>query len=190
MRRRTPEVPTTPETEGAMKALAGAIVVLLMTGVARAATFDCDDLDAIKAGVSGCENASQLVCINDFQYTPPVITAAVGDTVAWVNVEACGDSPPEDAVVNTLAVGCDPTHQVVTLPLLEPATGDSINETGICSPNPGVAGDQVPVAPPPCDELETNVRCHTFASPGVQHYSCLTNPAHGVLMHGGIVIQP
>jgi len=174
-----------------MKALAVAMVIFLTSGVARAITYDCDDLDAIRAEVPGCAEAGEIVCINDFQYTPPVITPAVGDTVAWVNVEACGDSPAEDVVVNTLGVGCDPHHQVVTLPVIDPATGDSVNETNICSPNAGVVGSQVPVEPSACDpETETNVRCHTFTSPGAQHYACLTNPGHAALMHGGIVVQP
>ncbi|MGH9893447.1 MAG: hypothetical protein ACREA0_15950 [bacterium] len=175
-----------------MKALAVLVGMLLTTGVAHAATYGCtpEDLAAIAAEVPGCGNASQLVCINDFQFTAPVITAQVGDTVAWVNVEACGDIPPEDLVVNTLEVGCDPHHQVVTLPAGEPATGDTISEVAICSPNPGVVGSAVPTEPLACGTDETNVRCHTFASPGVQHYTCLTNPGHAALMHGGIIVQP
>jgi plastocyanin len=173
-----------------MKTLAVAAAVLLVASVARAVTHTCDDLVAIKAGVPGCAEASQLVCINDFQYAPPVITAAVGDTVAWVNVEACGDMAVEDVVVNQLGVGCDSHHQVVTLPTGEPVTGDDITEQGICSPHPGVIGSQVPELPPACTAEETNVRCHTFAAPGVQHYSCLTNPGHTALMHGGIIVQP
>jgi hypothetical protein len=36
----------------------------------------------------------------------------------------------------------------------------------------------------------TNVFCHKFADVGTQHYTCFTNPAHAVALHGGIVVLP
>jgi plastocyanin len=147
---------------------------------------DCTDLARIDAI---CPGVSQVVCINDFQYNPPLLQAAAGETVAWVNLEFCGDFLPEDLVVNTLGVGCDPHHQVVTLPAIPGVTGDAITEQGICSPNDGVIGSQVAVLPTACSQDESNVRCHTFAATGVQHYTCMTNPGHTALMHGLIAAQ-
>ena len=148
---------------------------------------DCADVSSIEAICGG--TVAQVVCINDFQYNPALLNVSAGDTVAWVNLEFCGDFPPEDLVVNTLGVGCDPHHQVVTEPPIPGVTGDTITEAGICSPNDGVLGSQVTVLPPRCSTDESNVRCHTFASSGVQHYSCNTNPGHTLLMHGLILAQ-
>ena len=148
---------------------------------------DCSDMTAIEA-ICG-PGVSQVVCINNFQYNPPLITTKAGDKVAWINLEFCGDFLPEDLVVNTLGVGCDPHHQVVTLPPIPGVTGDTITEQGICSPNDGVIGSQVATLPSACGVDESNVRCHTFAATGIQHYSCETNPGHTALMHGFVIAQ-
>jgi hypothetical protein len=149
---------------------------------------DCTDLSRIQS-LPGCADVSQVVCINDFQYNPSLTITSSGETVAWVNLEFRGDIPPEDLVVNTLMVGCDPHHQVVTEPAIPGVTGDTISEQGICSPSDGVLGSAVTTLPTACGTAESNVRCHTFATSGLQHYTCKTNEGHEALMHGLVAAQ-
>jgi hypothetical protein len=153
---------------------------------------DCGDVDAIRSvllSTPGCDDPSRgftVVCINDFQYNPPLanVAATAGEIVAFVNLETCGDNPVEDLVVNTLGVGCSPRHQVVTLPAVPGVTGDALSFTDICSPSEGVLGSQVTELPPACGASDSNVRCHQFETTGIQHYTCQTNPGHTALMHG------
>src|SRR5688500_7305739 len=56
--------------------------------------------------------ADHVVAINDFAYSPSSLTVKVGETVAWVNLEQCGDTAAEGLV--TPLSGCDSHHQVVT----------------------------------------------------------------------------
>ncbi len=123
-----------------------------------------------------------VVTINDFAYDPPSLTVKVGDMVAWVNLEECGDSAPEGVV--TPLTGCDSHHQVVTAP----TTGDSVDSGPICSPHRGLPGSGVDLDN--CDdEGGINVFCHTFTQPGTQHYTCFTNPGHALAMHGFITVS-
>jgi len=147
---------------------------------------NCYDFDQIRS-IPGCENVYQVVCINDFQYNPPALQAIYGD-IAWINLEFCGDFAPEDLVVNTLGVGCDPHHEVLTTPPIPGLTGDTLDFKKICSPNAGVTGSQVPTLPPACDPTESNVRCYNPATTGFQHYTCMTNPGHTALMHGFLAV--
>lgn len=172
------------------------VTVLLGVSSVSAQVLDCEAneqaiLEACNVHQGGGEQIftkiDHIVCINDFQYMPAMLQAEVGDTVAWVNVEACGDMAVEGAVVPQ--TGCDPTHEVVTTPAQPEVTGDTVNFQNICSPNPGIVGPGAENPPQGCGEDETNVRCHTFATSGVQHYTCFTNGAHTALMHGGIVVD-
>jgi hypothetical protein len=157
---------------------------------------DCSDVEAIRSipGCVGPNDGFGVVCINDFQYNPPLANTNLSPGAAifvFVNIETCGDTPAEDLVVNTLGVGCDPHHEVITLPAVPGVTGDTLNLTRICSPSAGVAGSQVPSPPPAaCGDGESNVRCHRFETSGLQHYTCQTNPGHTALMHGLMLITP
>ncbi|MGH7821434.1 MAG: hypothetical protein ACREQ9_16850 [Candidatus Binatia bacterium] len=166
--------------------LAMALAVAVPGFASAQVASSCSDTAAIETACGG--PVDHVVCINDFQYTPNVLQVTAGQRVAWVNVEACGDTEPEDLVVNTLGVGCNPTHQVVTAPEVPGVTGDTVNEVGICSPHPGVAGASGP-ATPPCGVGESNVRCATLGTAGIQHYTCFTNPGHLALMHGAIIVE-
>lgn len=128
-----------------------------------------------------------VVLINDFAYDPLNLDVKVGQTVAWVNAEFCGNALVE---ATSKLTGCDTHHQVVTFPM---SGTDSINSGDICSPEPGVPtalGLSVPgfkVNTNSCaQEQSSNVFCHTFTSPGTQHYTCFTNPGHTLLMNGFI----
>ena len=128
--------------------------------------------------------AEHVVLINNFAYSPSSLTVKVGETVAWVNLENCGDMAAE-ALVTPLA-GCDSHHQVVTFPVL--STGDGLDSGPICSPYRGLPGPNIDLAS--CaDEGRTNVFCHTFDTPGTQNYTCFTNPGHTALMHGFITVE-
>lgn len=159
----------------------GVVVFFALVSTTFAQVVGCGDRSAIEAACGGA--VAQVVCINDFIYNPPVVHVSAGDTVAWVNVE---DSCP----MLKPPTGCDSHHQVVTLPDLPSATGDSLTLAGICSPTAGTAGLVVPTAPAACRPGESNVRCHRFHNPGVQHYTCETNQGHTALMHGVIVVTP
>ena len=155
-------------------------------------------------------SVDMVVCINDFQYQPPVITPRQGDTVAWVNIEKCADpagSPVnviEGLVAKDIGAGCDTHHEVVTTPDESAFIGSDSVDARICSPNRGIEPKPGTPALPgfeinagachdPDDEEEastTNVFCHTFENVGLQHYTCLTNPAHTLVLHGGIVVLP
>lgn len=132
----------------------------------------------------------QVVLINDFSYTPQNLQVKVGDTVAWVNQEICGDFAPETAAAPLS--GCDNHHEVVTSPM----TGSgNINSGQICSPTNGILpppGSPGPeVNPSNCkQDNSTNVFCHTFTEPGMQSYTCFTNPGHTAAMLGTITVSP
>ena len=178
-----------------MKALRiGALVIL-------AATLDgCDgpgehdetnlvipqSVAALAEAARNCPGgADHIVIINDFGYSPASLTVKVGETVAWFNLEQCGDSAAEQLVVPL--AGCDSHHEVVTFPVL--SSGDGIDSGPICSPYPGVAGGTPDLDIDSCgDEGATNVFCHTFETPGTQNYTCFTNPGHTALMHGFITV--
>lgn len=176
-------------------------------------TYTCDPSRANRAKLAaacGVPKVDMVVCIDNFVYQPPVITPREGQTVAWVNVEKCGDPEGglinlvEGVVANDAGLGCDTHHEVVTLPDLSAIGGKDTLDARICSPHKGIPADpNLPVLPgfaindgacgDPDPELppgSTNVSCHTFQEVGIQHYTCLTNPAHTVLLNGGIVVLP
>jgi plastocyanin len=191
-----------------------AVVFAVTAGTAHAAsTYTCDTSRANRAKLAaacGVSKVDMVVCINDFVYQPPVITPREGDTVAWVNVEKCGDpnggpvNIVEGLVGGTVGIGCDTHHEVVTLPDEAAIGGKDDLDERICSPYKGIkANPNLPVLPgfaindgacgDPDPELPgdaTNVACHTFREVGIQHYTCMTNPAHTVLLNGGIVVLP
>src|ERR1041385_9172912 len=74
----------------------------------------CTDSKESFADVCG-RAADVVVCIDDFNYNPSIITPRVGDMVAWVNVEECAGKSGrpvdaiEDIVANGIGIGCD-TH--------------------------------------------------------------------------------
>lgn len=129
-----------------------------------------------------------VVTIDTFLYSPPIVNAQVGDTVAWVNLEDSCDDPGFDTVTDLTS--CDTHHWVVT-EALTPAGADGLRLGPICSPARGKAGalTSEDAARSCADEGGSNVRCHTFTQPGVQAYTCVTNPFHTVLMHGAIIVQ-
>jgi len=132
-----------------------------------------------------------VVVITNFAYSPAFLTVRVGETVAWVNQETCGDRLDEQLLIPLL--GCDAHHQVVTFP--EVPGGEALNSGPICSPNGGVAAPNnlSPEAPDPAscaDEGNVNVFCHRFTEPGVQSYTCFTNAGHTAAMHGAITVLP
>lgn len=130
---------------------------------------------------------AEIVIIDDFAYSPLNITVNVGDTVAWVNQEKCGDNALED--VASMADGCDSHHQVVTFPVIPGQ--DAVGSGPICSPFPGLAGAAGGDVPSNCqDEGGSNVFCHTFRQPGMQHYTCFTNPGHTATLNGFVDVQP
>lgn len=149
-----------------------------------------DDLADNPALVTACgRRPDQVVVINDFGYTPLNLQVSRGQTVAWVNLETCGDVPAEAIFPLT---GCDNHHQVVTFPM---SGTDNISSGPICSPVPGIAapaGLSLPgftIDPESCEqERASNVFCHTFTGTGIQHYSCFTNPGHTLLMNGFITV--
>ena len=106
------------------------------------AIFSCTDRDAL-AKVCG-RVPDIVVCINDFQYQPPVITPRQGDMVAWVNVEKCADpsggpvNVVEDLVANKIGIGCDTHHEVITFPEEENIDPQDNLDARICSPNRGI----------------------------------------------------
>lgn len=171
---------------------AAGLLASSLVSVAVAQTVFTSCAPGVDAGAvaAACGKTSvQVICIDNFQYNPPVTMVHTGETVAWVNVEnACSSVNPPS--------GCDTHHQVVTTG----GTGDSINSGPICSPNRGTTGLLVsgppltnncaddaaanPLLPPP-----TNVFCHTFLGAGIQHYTCFTNPGHTVLLHGLIDVE-
>ena len=138
-----------------------------------------------------CEqSADHVVVISNFAYAPSFINVKVGETVAWINHEACGDFAPEQLVAPYS--GCDTHHQVVTFPA-SPG-GDSLDSGPLCSPNRGIAPPEGPVLVPIdtgncADEGGSNVFCHTFENPGLQHYTCFTNIAHALLLNGFIQVS-
>ena len=177
----------------------------------RLVDHQCDDTPANRkrlAEACDVEKVDQVVCINDFVYQPPIITPRVGDTVAWVNIEKCADpkgSPiniVESIVANVAGVGCDTHHEVVTLPDESSIIGDDSLDERLCSPHAGIKPN--PSLPPlpgfdvvdsacggPDPEGSTkNYVCHTFQNVGLQHYTCLTNPGHTAVLHGGILVLP
>lgn len=176
---------------------AGVVLCALTTANAQIVAECTPGSSSDPAIVSACEAqlgadlaSVEVVCINDFTYDPPLLTVAAGSAVAWINVEACGDSPVEEVVVPQ--TGCDSHHQVVTTPENPLDAASNVASGPICSPNPGLTGAAgVPLDADDCagDGVATNVFCHAFTSPGVQHYSCFTNPGHTALMHGGVVVQ-
>ena len=157
-----------------------------LSGATASTTLEDESVGDAVIPVSSCEEtADHVVIISNFAYSPPFLNVKVGETVAWVNLEACGDFPPEQLV--SPFAGCDTHHQVVTFPA-SPG-GDSLDSGPICSPNRGIDPPEGPVLIPidtaSCaDEDHTNVFCHTFENPGVQHYTCMTNPGHMLLLHG------
>lgn len=132
-----------------------------------------------------------LVIINDFAYSPINLQVKVGETVAWVNMEFCGNALVEQSAPLT---GCDNHHEVVTFPMIG---SDSINSGQICSPVPGVSAPPGLPTPPGfainpnscAQDKASNVFCHTFTSTGTQHYTCFTNPGHTLLMNGFITVS-
>lgn len=168
-----------------------------VSGAGAQTLVSCDNTDANKAAILGACNTfqapevfstiNQIVCIDVFQYNPPMVSPMVGQTVAWVNVETCNTPPAESTVASQ--TGCDTHHQVRTVPDIPQLTGDTLNFVGICSPSDGIRGPAVSGTPPKCQAGETNVRCHTFGTSGTQHYTCETNPGHTALMHGLINVQ-
>ncbi len=147
--------------------------------------------------IDGCATVDQVICISNFQYNPPVTTAVAGaGGIAWVNVEQCpsNDLAAEALVAGVLGVGCDTHHEVLTFPDIPGATGDALVFEDVCSPYPGCAATTplgiFPIAAESCDEADSNVRCHVFEQPGLQHYTCETNPAHTLLLNGLLLIQP
>lgn len=144
--------------------------------------------------LDGCAEVDQVICINNFQYNPPLTTAAVGSgAIAWVNVEQCpsNDLPPELIVAGILGIGCDTHHEVLTFPALP---GDVLAFEDVCSPYAGCASTSplgvFPINVAACGASESNVRCHVFENPGIQHYTCETNPGHTALLHGLLIVQP
>jgi len=124
----------------------------------------------------------------------------------------------EGLFADVLGAGCDTHHEVVTLPDLSSGSADSL-EARLCSrfpsipvkpgtpPVPGFGIDPgaCPGHPDPTGNSQplgssmpkanpfitpTNVFCHKFEDVGAQHYTCFTNPAHAVVLHGGIVVLP
>ncbi len=160
-------------------------------GPAHVVITSADNLQDNPDLVIACgRRPDQVVVINDFGYTPLNLQVQRGQTVAWVNLETCGDAVAESLFPQT---GCDNHHQVVTFP---ESGSDSINSGPICSPVPGILtpGDASPppgfaIDPDSCEqENASNVFCHTFEGTGVQHYSCFTNPGHTLAMHGFISV--
>lgn len=184
-----------------------------MAAAQSSRTYTCDaSARNMRRLARACDvrRVDTIVCINDFIYQPPLITVREGDTVAWVNVEKCADpaggpvNVVEDAVANKGGAGCDTHHEVVTLPDESALSPDSL-DARICSPNRGIAAN--PSNPPvpgftinqgkcgdPTDPEfhlgETNVFCHTFQEVGAQQYTCLTNPGHTAVLHGGVIVLP
>src|SRR5688500_18630802 len=87
------------------------------------------------------ESADHVVVISNFSYAPSFINVKVGETVAWINHEACGDFAPEQLVAPY--GGCDTHHEVVTFPATP--GGESIDSGDLCSPNRGIAPPEGPV---------------------------------------------
>jgi plastocyanin len=171
--------------------IAAAVGLLVLTSCDGPGEHDKTDLVIPQTAAELAEarrhcpgGADHVVLINDFGYFPGSLTVKVGETVAWVNLEKCGDSAAEQLV--TPLSGCDSHHEVVTSPLL--SSGDGVDSGPICSPYPGIPGPGVNVSD--CgDDGETNVFCHTFETPGTQNYTCFTNPGHTALMHGFITVE-
>jgi plastocyanin len=176
-------------------------------------TYGCDPGAANRAALAaacGIDKVDMVVCINDFIYQPPIITPRQGDTVAWVNIEKCADTSGglvnivESLVAEGVGIGCDTHHEVVTLPDESSIIGDDSLDARICSPHRGIRSKPgVPVLPgfeitpgacgdPDIEEeaSDTNVFCHTFENVGLQHYTCMTNPAHTAVLNGGILVLP
>jgi plastocyanin len=162
-----------------MKRLAIVCALAATAGLAEAQTIPCD----LAAAQTICPGASQVVCIDNFVFDPPVVVATPGDTIAWVNVEsACTQEPAK-------VVGCNAHHVVATIPDLD---GQAVTSGPICSPSGGQPGGLAGVTADEaagCLPGATNVFCHTFAAPTVQHYYCTTNPFHEAVMHGSVVVQ-
>ena len=205
---------------GAILVAAGAVFALTSTSWAGSlfglnlqslVDHQCDDTPSNRrrlAEACGVDKVDQVVCINDFVYQPPIITPRVGDTVAWVNIEKCADpkgSPiniVESIVANVAGAGCDTHHEVVTLPDESSLIGDDSLDERLCSPHPGIpANPSLPplpgftIVPSACggedpEGSERNFFCHTFENVGLQHYTCLTNPGHTAVLHGGILVLP
>ncbi|MGH7805054.1 MAG: hypothetical protein ACREQJ_11950 [Candidatus Binatia bacterium] len=161
-----------------------------VSGTTAATSLEGASAAATAVSSAGCEeSADHVVVISNFAYAPSFINVKVGETVAWINHEACGDFAPEQLVAPL--AGCDTHHQVVTFPA-SPG-GDSLDSGPLCSPNRGIAPPEGPVliaidTDNCADEGGSNVFCHTFENPGIQHYTCFTNPAHPLLLHGFIYV--
>lgn len=143
---------------------------------------------------AACGGAPQgtlhVVTINNLAYSPPILTIRVGDTIAWINVENGCEVPVLDTLTDV--IGCDTHHWVVT-EALTPAGADGLRAGPICSPFRGKAGAGLVPGEQTgnCeDEGGSNVFCHTFTDPGQQAYTCITNPAHTLAMHGLIIVEP
>jgi hypothetical protein len=126
----------------------------------------------------------------------------------------------EGLFANVIGGGCDTHHEVVTTPdetSFDPA--DTLNarlcsrfpsipaepgtpaipnlaiDPGSCPGHPDETGNMTPIIgslSPATDGVvtPTNVFCHKFVNVGAQHYTCFTNPAHTVVLHGGILVLP
>ena len=135
---------------------------------------------------SCADEADHTVIISDFAYSPSFLNVKVGETVAWINLESCPSMPLEDLVVPI--AGCDTHHEVVTFP--SAGGTDSVDSGHLCSPFPGVPGGTPGIDLDNCAiEGGSNVFCHTFTEPGMQHYTCFVNPGHTLLMHGFINVS-
>ncbi len=165
-------------------------VVVEETNSASAGNQSPETLAAIRAVCGAAEGTLHVVTINNLSYSPPILTLRVGDTIAWVNVENGCEVPVLDTLTDL--IGCNTHHWVVT-EALTPAGADGLRAGPICSPFRGKAGAGVIPGEETMnceDEGGSNVFCHTFTEPGQQAYTCITNPAHTIAMHGLIIVQP
>jgi hypothetical protein len=99
---------------------------------------------------------------------------------------------PEDTVSARL---CSRFPSVPIKPGTPPAPNFAI-DPGACPGHPDATGNnQLPILGDSGPQFEilitpTNVFCHKFATVGLQHYTCFTNPAHALAMHGGVLVLP
>lgn len=86
-------------------------------------------------------------------------------------------------------------------PSIEPKPGtppvpDLAIDPGSCPGHEDETGNMTPVLQQlaPSEDTgvitPTNVFCHKFTNVGAQHYTCFANPAHSLVLHGGILVLP
>jgi len=77
-----------------------------------------------------------------------------------------------------------------------PAVPNLAIDPGSCPGHEDETGNMTPVLQElaPSEDTgvitPTNVFCHKFHNVGAQHYTCFANPAHALLLHGGVLVLP